>query len=366
MATDDGNPTDLLERQVGPLLKQAHRMQFFQLVGLLERLTGDSVRIGGDGPPSQEALRFRHSPSMGFASGDVAKAEIIQIPRDLEDPKGPKRSAVQLTTTFLGLTGGASPLPLYIAEEVIQEDPDEPVRKDFLDIFHHRLISILYRSVSRYSPAREHRSDGVDPWLRRMLSLAGMDPTTYVPNCGISPSKLLRLAPLVARRGRGARTLQKALKVVLGDFIGTEALVKVVELSGGWMPLHEDQRCALGRVNNILGRDATLGVKTFDRSGSFKVVVGPLGGNGRTIFAENGEGTHALRACVALVVPEPLDYDIELHIAAGATAPFKLSALKPSRLGANTRLGSVGEGETIRLRNAGRSMGQAAGVANEA
>jgi type VI secretion system protein ImpH len=366
MAADDGKPAGLLDERLAPLLKQAHRSSFFQLVSLLERLTGDAVRVGGDGPPSREALRFRHDPSMGFPTGDVRKAAIRWVPRDLDQPQGPKRPVVELLTTFLGLTGSVSPLPLYIAEEVIHEDAENPVKRDFLDVFHHRLISILFRAVSRYSPAREHRSRGDDPWLGRMLSIAGMDPDAYVPASGISASKLLRLAPAVARRGRGARTLERALRVVLEDHLGDEGRVEVVELAGGWMPVHAEQRCALGRANNDLGRGAMLGVRTFDRSGSFKVVVGPLGAIGRTDFAETGRGLKALRACVALVVPAPLDYDVELRIAAGATAPFRLSTSEPGRLGANTRLGSVGEGETIQLRNVGRARATTMQPAQEA
>ena len=354
MDADDRNSADLLRTRLAPILERAHRMPFFRLVSLLERSTDDAVRIGGDGPPSAEALRFRHDPSLAFAAGDVRAARVRQIPRDPDNPLGEKRALVEIATTFLGLTGSVSPMPLYIAEEISLEDSEVGVRRDFLDVFHHRLISILYRSVSRYSPAREHRARGDDPWVRRMLSLSGMDPDTFVPKSAIPPSKLLRLAPLVARRGRGARALQRALNIVLEDHLGPDASVSIVELAGGWMSIFDNQRCALGKTNSILGRDALIGTKTFDRGGSFKIEIGPLGSEGREAFSEDGAGLMALRDCVSLMVPQPLDYDVELEFAPHATIPFHLSSKRPGRLGENTRLGSIGVGETVRLRKVGR------------
>lgn len=353
MAADDGNPADLLRQKLEPALKVAHRTGFFTLVSLLERMTTDAVRIGGEGPASEEAIRFRHHSGMVFNPGDIHSAMVRSIPRDPENPMGPSRAVVEVVTTFLGLTGSSSPLPLYLVDEVNKEDEEIGARRDFLDVFHHRLISILYRSVSRYSPAREHRSEGRDFWLERSLALAGMDPESYVPGCGIAPGKLMRLAPLVARRGRGARALDKALKVVLDEHLGPAGRVKVEEFAGGWVSVHQDQRCALGKDNNLLGRNAMLGMKVFDRSGRFQVSVGPLDAFGRKEFSENGPAMRKLRACISLVVPEPLDYDVELHIAAGATRPFCLSCEQPSRLGENTRLGRIQEGEIVKLRNMG-------------
>ena len=45
-----------------PVLKAAPHSTFFHVVALLERLTKDAARVGGDGPPSAERIRFRHGP----------------------------------------------------------------------------------------------------------------------------------------------------------------------------------------------------------------------------------------------------------------------------------------------------------------
>lgn len=340
------------EEHLGTLISVAHRTGFFQLMSLLERFTKDSVRVGGDGPPSEEAIRFRHDPRLVFASGDISSAKVKRVPIDPDQPHGRTRPVIELITTFLGLTGALSPLPLYIAEEVNEEDEENPVRRDFLDIFHHRMVSILYRAVTRYSPVREHQSDWTkDVWIQRVLSLSGMDPETYLSATSIPVGKLLRLAPLVAHRGRGARALHKALELVLGEYLGQDGHVTIEEFAGGWVRIHAGQRSALGEANHMLGRGAMLGEKAYDRGGRFKVCVGPLDSRGRDAFSERGRGLKLLRDCVNLMVRESLDYDVELNVSAGAVRPFRLSILSPSKLGTNTRLSSRQDEEVITLRN---------------
>jgi type VI secretion system protein ImpH len=361
-----GSPDSGSEQQMAALLAVAHRTGFFSMVSLLERMTRDAVRIGGDGPPADEAIRFRHDPSLTFAAGDISSARVKRVPIDPDNRYGPSRPVIELVTTFLGLTGSASPLPLYIAEEVNHEDEESGARRDFLDIFHHRLISILYRAVSRYSPVREHRSGGGDVWMDRALAISGMDPETFVTGCSIPPGKLLRLAPLVARRGRGVRALVKALNLVLGEQLGPDGLVEIEEFAGGWVRIHTGQRSALGVRNHDLGHAAMLGEKAYDKGGRFKVIVGPLDNRGRDAFSENGEGLLLLKDCVNLMVRESLDYDVELRISAGAARPFCLSTVKPSKLGLNTRLACRVEDEVITLRNMRRFSSKRDESASEA
>jgi type VI secretion system protein ImpH len=343
---------DREDERLGELISVAHRSAFFPLMSVLERMTKDAVRVGGDGPPSEEAIRFRHDPRLVFASGDIQSAAIRRVPVDPEQPHGKTRPVIELITTFLGLTGALSPLPLYVAEEVNAEDEESSVRRDFLDVFHHRLVSILFRAVSRYSPVREHLSEGTDDvWVRRVLSVAGMDPETYLPATTIPVGKLLRLAPLVAHRGRGARALHTALDLVVGEHIAPEGRIEIQEFAGDWVRIHPGQRTALGTANNLLGRGAMLGEKAYDRGGRFRVCIGPLDGDGRDAFSERGPGLRLVRDCVNLMVRESLDYDIELRFSASAVRPFRLSARASSRLGTNTRLSSRQDEEVITLRN---------------
>jgi len=353
---DYAEPTlevDTFEQRVESLLAVARRTNFFPLVAMLERVMAESVRIGGDGPPSAESIRFRHDPALTFSVGDITSATVRRIPLDPESPHGATRPVVELVTTFLGLTGSTSPMPLYLAEEISHED-EVSARRDFLDVFHHRLVSILYRAVMRYSLAREHRIREQDLWMERTLSLSGMDPDTFVKRSAIPLSKLLQLVTLVGRRARGARTVESALRLIVDDYLGEGPTLRLEEYAGDWVPITNEQQCCLGERNNVLGDHAMLGGKLFDRSNRFQVVVGPLDAKGRSCFSPGGRGLRALREGMQLLVRESLDYDVELHMEEGATKPFRLSTREPSRLGADTRIGRSRDGEVIRLRNVGR------------
>lgn len=340
-ATDEEKDSvEALRDRGARVLRAAPHSTFFHIVALLERLTHDRKRVGGDGPPGDEGIRFRHDYELGFSTGDISKVVVEPLPtppeRGLDEPK----PAFVVTTTFLGLTGTISPLPLYIAEEVLHEDDQNPVRRDFLDIFHHRLISLLYRGVSRYAPAREHLSTRTDAWMKRALFLTGLDPEIQTRETRVHPSVLVRLAPLLAGRGRGPRVLELAVREALGDTLLPDGMVQLRQFAGGWIEVDGQQRMSLGQSNNELGVEAILGRRAFDQSGRFAVRIGPLHRHNYRRFLRNGDLLPVVREMVELCVREPLDFDVELLLAPDAVPSFQLSAGgdDASQLGRDTRL----------------------------
>ena len=348
-------PVAQLETKAAPVLAAAPHSTFFHTVALLERLTSDATRIGGDGPPRDERIRFRHDYDLTFSVGDIARVRVRPFPR------GPERSLeepvplFEVTTTFLGLTGMVSPLPLYIAEEILHEEDDNPVRRDFLDIFHHRLISLLYRAVSKYMPAREHLSHRTDAWMSRALFLTGLDPSIQTRDLKVHPSTLVRLAPLLAGRGRGPRVLALALEEALADGLEPDGRIRIDQFAGGWIEVDEDQRMGLGARNNVLGIEAILGSRAYDQSGRFSVHIGPLHRHNYRRFLRDGDLLPMVKEVVELCSKESLDFDVELHLAADAVPSFVLSAAEGgSTLGRDTRLrGTERVAEIMRIPDVG-------------
>ncbi|MFK7986021.1 MAG: type VI secretion system baseplate subunit TssG [Sandaracinaceae bacterium] len=355
VAEEPLGPVAKLEKLAEPILKSARHSTFFHTIALLERLSKDAVRVGGDGPPRDERIRFRHDYELNFSAGDISSLEVKAFPR------GPERSLdepvphFQVTTTFLGLTGAMSPLPLYIAEEVLHEDEDNPVRRDFLDIFHHRLISLLYRAVSKYMPAREHLSTRTDDWMSRALFLTGLDPSIQTRDLNVRPATLVRLAPLLAGRGRGPRVLALALQEALGDGLGEDGRVQITQFAGGWIEVDEDQRMSLGNSNNVLGIEAILGKRAFDQSGRFGVKIGPLHRHNYHRFLRDGDLLPVVQEIVELCSKESLDFDVELELAADAVPSFTLTEDPMGAcLGRDTRLrGGERAPEVMRIPDVG-------------
>jgi type VI secretion system protein ImpH len=312
------------------------RPGFFPLVSFLERLTADAVRVGEMGPVSEERIRFRHSPDMGFSSSDVAALVLRQVPARADDPDA-RRPLFEVTTAFLGLTGSATPLPLYMAEEVAQEDPDNAPLREFLDLFHHRLLSLLYRIECRYRVTRELTASCTDQWSRRILALAGFDTYERAWPGILPPWRLLRIAPLLLSRVRTAERLEMALQDVLAEDL-EGARVTVRQFVGRWVDI--DARTRLGRAHNQLGRNMLLGSRAFDRMGRFQVEIGPLSPRAYRRLMADGDLYPLAREVIALFVRDPLEYSFELSLSESVTHTFKLSSGWPSQLGRDTWLGT--------------------------
>jgi type VI secretion system protein ImpH len=352
MATEEREPADLV-KLARALLEQASRTEFFTFVPLVERLTSSAIRVGGDGPPQKEALRFRHDPSMGFSASDISSGALIERRvRAGEDGDG-ARIAIELTTTFLGLSGSSSPLPLYIPAEIAQNNAGQNLQAHFLDIFHHRLLSLLYRLFVRYESAREFTSDANDPWSQRLLTLASPAHVSHDRPSRIARHKLLALAPLLSMRARTARGLELALEEILELPPGH---VRVRHFVGGFVRLDDSERMRLLRPTAVLGRSAILGSHAYARASRFAIELGPVSASEYPRYVDKGERAELLREVVELMVREPLDYDVDLLLGDDALPGFPLAARRGAPLGVATRLRASGAKQRIKLRDFGRRI----------
>lgn len=335
MATAQRLPVDLVE--ASKVISSApYRPGFFPLVAFLERLTSDAARVGDLGPVTEERIRFRHDPSLGFSSSDVTAVVLRQVPVRPDDELS-RRPLFEVSTTFLGLTGSSSPLPLYMAEEVAQEDPDDAVQREFLDLFHHRLLSLMYRIESRYRVTRELTASCTDQWSRRILALAGFDTYDRTWPGILPPWRLLKIACLLVSRIRTAEKLELALQEVLsGELEG--ARVTVRQFVGRWVDI--DARMQLGVVNNLLGRNTLLGGRAYDRMGRFQVEIGPLSPTAWRRLMADGDLYPLAREIVSLFVRDPLEYTFELFLAESVAHTFTLTTGWSSKLGRDTWLGT--------------------------
>ena len=356
MAPPERHEEPVLDERVPTVLLGARRMGFFALVSLLERMSSHAVRVGGDGPPERELLRFRNDPSMGFPASDVVHAAVREVPRSAHDRLPGQREVVEIVTSFLGLTGSVSPLPLYIPGEVAQDGSYNSVQRDFLDVFHHRLVSLLYRLWTRYQLAREHLADGGDAWTPRMLALTGFDGYGSQATRGgyeaaslpLPPGVLLALTPLLCWQARGARTLELALRLLLQADLHEEKLW-IEQFVGGTVRLDEAQTMRLGLANSRLGRSTVLGGRASDRTSSFAIALVLRPEADATAYMLGGKQLALVRAVVVNIVRDPLEFDLRVEVAAGALGGFALGSRVP--LGGRTWLRGRGSMQRFTVRD---------------
>jgi hypothetical protein len=145
-------------------------------------------------------------------------------------------------------------------------------------------------------------------------------------------------------RSRSARTLRLALDMLLPGIpvdVDCFALRRV--------PLSDNQRVALGVRNTILGNDLTIGRTVADRSGRFRVRIGPVDYERFEGLAPGGPMHAELAATINHFSGGVLEAEVELSLAADEAPQFQLGSQRGGILGRTTRLATKAT-EPIRSR----------------
>jgi type VI secretion system protein ImpH len=244
------------------LYAEPWEFNFFQAVKLLELLSADRVPPGEGSNPDDEVVRLSSRVSLEYPASEVQ--HIVPDPES-----GPPT----LVANLLGLAGQSGPLPAPDTEMVIERVwHKDPAIRDFLDIFNHRLLSLLVRVRKTHDPA----FTSVRPTEGRMAyylyCFFGMGWPQLRDRLRVDDRCLLHYAGILSQHPRSASGLEQ----LLSDYFGTRA--RVVQLVGDWSALAEDQWTRIGVTgsNQVLGRDAILGTRVWDQETRFQVNLGPM------------------------------------------------------------------------------------------
>ena len=131
---------------------------FFALLRRVDSLRPDAPRFGRAQRPSQEAMRLGQEPELDFAP-----AALATFARE-------GGAAPRLGVRFFGLLGPQGPMPLHFTEYVRERlrFRNDPTPARFLDIFHHRLLTLFYRAWAESQPVVQHDRPSEDrfaAWL---------------------------------------------------------------------------------------------------------------------------------------------------------------------------------------------------------
>lgn len=305
------------------------RYSFFQLVRLVERAHPDSAPIGQLGPVARESVRFRNAPDLAFATSDITDVTTVG-------------NRTFVTTSFLGLTGPTTPLATCYAEDVVRnDDTHDGSLAAFYDVFHHRILALIYRTWSKYRPMAQFRADGKDPFTQRALSLIGVAPDSPVAQGSLPSFDQLALAPILVGRVRSGRALELVLRRVFPGI--TIAIEPFVDRQVVFDPV---ERVKLGQSHTTLGLDFTIGRAVRDRSGRFRVRVGPVDHETSERFLPGGPDFPRLRGIVDHFTRGVLEAEVEIELDASASPRFCIARGTGARLGVTTRIGRREHGRT--------------------
>lgn len=334
-----------------PLLDEAaHRYDFFQALRLLERRFPKAPRLGTRGPAGRERIRLRPSTSLSFPTAELHEVRWQETGK-YTDPR------VEVETNFLGLVGSGTPLPITYAQEIMWEEDDQPQMRAFLDMFHHRLLSLLYRSWLSYRHEYLYEMGGTDRLTRALLDLLGLSPGEDPDGLGLEPSRVLRYLGMFLMPDRPTG----ALEVFLTEELGTR--VKVIPLTPRWINMPGDQVFRMNpdqRKKGFLGVDIVIGTRMIDRTGHITLEIGPVSYARMDRFRPEQPEHRRLLALTRLFVRQPLDLELRVLVPANEIPKLTMGGPNAPRLGQTTHMGNPTSDPMVMVFNASIADGELA------
>ena len=147
-------------------------------------------------------------------------------------------------------------------------------------------------------------------------------------SAGVPAVRLLRYAGLITQRPRSAASIAGVLR----DYFGLQHL-EIEQCRERWVTIDEAQQNRIGGRNCTLGRDLIVGGRVRDRSGKFRITVGPVPLRTFQRFTPVGEDYAAMVNLTRLLVGDRLDFDIEVKVAAEEIPPLQLARVSTKQLG---------------------------------
>lgn len=323
-------------------LLRCSRGEFHAVLRVLEReltrATPGTTRLGLDGPASREPVRLRANPTLAFPAAEVTRIE----------PLGNRpEQGYQVRANVMGLTGPAGALPNHYTNAVARgERRKDHALGDFLNLFDHRLLSLLHRAWAKYKPTIQleeaHPSARTDAFTRTVDALSGQRP-------GRSEDDHRYYAGHFARATRSAA----GLATLLRDFLGHP--VRVESLVGQWLLLEQQDRARVGSggrgANNRLGAGVLTGRRVWNVDSRVTVHIGPLRHAAHRQLMPGTERYRRMRQLIADYVPPSLTVDLRFHLSDSDEQPSPLG--NAFQLGRNAWL----RGRNRRLRPAAMRLG---------
>jgi type VI secretion system protein ImpH len=306
MASDAGTTQHGLSALLGAARgsrRAVPELAFYSALRRIECAHRDMPLLGEAASPADEPVRLGQEASLAFRAS--ALASVVDADED-----GPAR----LRVSFFGAWGPHGPLPTHLTEYVHQRQHNhrDATLGRFLDVFHHRLLTLLYRAWANVQPTVNQDRPARDRFARYLGALIGQGSSATAR----PPSELDRLGLFTAghfsKVTRHAEGLEKTLRASFGVDVAIEQFV------GQWLRIPDAYRWRVpdSQVDRpgigVLGESTRLGAEVWDWQSKFRVVIGPLGRADYERFLPGGDHLVRLLALVARYAGPELGWDVRL------------------------------------------------------
>jgi type VI secretion system protein ImpH len=300
----------------------------------LMRRIGADCRIDPVGTalrPGAEPFRLGQKPSLAFAPREIASV-------------GELDGRLHVRLFGLGMLGPNGPLPIHMTE--IAREREESRRDqtlvDFLDIFHHRYLTLLYRAwaAAQATVGLDRAGPDSERFSFYVASLTGQDTKEIAQRALPAHAQLAASAHLV----REARN-PDGLRMTLARYFGVP--VAIDEYVFHWIDVAPEDHSYMGKPGSAatMGDGAMLGEQVPDRQHRFRIVIGPLDIDEYLRFTPRGAELPRLVDWVRSFISREFEWELELRIRAQSAPPAVMGG--PQQLGWSGWLGRSPGGEPI-------------------
>ena len=245
------------------LAKRPFAYDFFRAIRLLQARHPEFPRLGYSQSPAQDPIRFAQPPSLAFAPSTLDHVR-------LDTPS----SVPQLWVNFLGLFGPNGPLPLHLTEYARDRlrHHNDPTLIAFLNIFHHRIISLFFRAWADNQKALDLDRPEEQRFAVYLGSFFGIGLEALRHRDAVPDAAKLYFTGRLATPTRNA----EGLAAIVEDFFGIRT--ELIPFVGRWLKLPPDCCCRLGESpqTGSLGSSAIVGARFWECQLNFRLKLGPM------------------------------------------------------------------------------------------
>jgi type VI secretion system protein ImpH len=283
---------------IGRLYEQPYAYSFFMAVRRLENAYPDRPRTGHSRGPADDPIRFCQEPTLAFPPATLRKLEFGK------DGRSPR-----LYVAFMGVFGPNGPMPLqFTAYAHEREMAKDTTLARFIDVFHHRMVSLFYRAWACSQQAVQFERGEGDRFSVYVGSLFGMGMPSLRNRDAIPDVAKLHYSGRLACQTRHAEGLQ----AILEDYFRITA--RVEEFAGQWLELPPENQCRLGETprTGSLGHTAICGSRIWDCQQKFRLRFGAMGLADYERMLPGGRSLVRLAAWVRNYTADELSWDLQL------------------------------------------------------
>lgn len=296
------------------------QMQLFALMRYLHLAYDLKNNIGNEENLYEHPLRFGQDATLSFQEKQVHRVSQM-----------PEKTKVQIQG--FGMLGSNGVLPIHITEASYEKKLHEKntAFNDFLDIFHHRLISLFYKAWLMSEPVIMLDNGNNKAFSNQIASFVGSAIDQHDKDYEKLAYDQFYYSSLLLSQHMPLDNLQEILNCYF------KIPIKIKQNIGQWIDSPEHSTIISHHSEHRLGQGLLIGTRYYDITQKFRVVIGPIGISTYLRFLKNGDLAQQLNIWIYRYIKHNYIFDIELVVDKNEVLPMAANGF--SKLGQTSWLG---------------------------